>query len=152
MASRRYEIVLLGATGYTGVYVAESVAKYLPTDLKWAIAGRSHSKLETLLSNSIKPLNRDRDTPEIEICTLDPKDLDVLARKTKVLINAVGPYHIYSEPVVKACAENGTHYIDCTGEVPWVRRMLLKYDETAKKSGAIVCMMPMSLYYANINR
>lgn len=138
MASRTYEIILLGATGYTGVYAAEAIAKYLPTDLKWAVAGRSHSKLESLLSTSIKPLNRDRIAPAIELCTLDPRELDVLVKKTKVLINAVGPYHVYSEPVVRACAENGTHYIDCTGEVPWVRRMLLKYDEAARKSGAIV--------------
>ncbi|CAF9908623.1 MAG: hypothetical protein GOMPHAMPRED_006218 [Gomphillus americanus] len=138
MATRTYEIVVLGATGFTGVYIVEAVAQFLPTDLKWAIAGRSEQKLSTLLSQTIKPVNPDRADPAIETCTLDYQELDVLTKKTKVLINAIGPYHIYSEPVVKACAENGTHYIDCTGEVPWVRRMLLKYDETAKKSGAII--------------
>ena len=138
MTTRTYEIVVLGATGFTGVYTVEAIAQFGPTDLKWAIAGRSQEKLSTLVSQTIKPINPDRLDPAIETCTLDPQELDVLTKKTKVLINAIGPYHLYSEPVVKACAENGTHYIDCTGEVPWVRRMLLKYDQIAINSGAIV--------------
>ena len=74
----------------------------------------------------------------MEVCTLDAAELDALSKKTMVLINAVGPYFKYSEPVVKACAENGTHYVDCTGEVPWVKRMLERYEGAAKRSGAIV--------------
>ena len=74
---REYDIILFGATGYTGKYCAEHVAAHLPTDLKWAIAG-----------------------------------LNALVRKTRVLINTVGPYHLYGTAVVEACAKNGTHYLD----------------------------------------
>lgn len=59
-------------------------------------------------------------------------------KKTRVLINTVGPYHLYGEPVVEACASNGTHYLDVTGETPWVREMVDKYHETATQSGAII--------------
>ena len=133
----QYDIVLLGASGYTGKYTAEHIVKQLPTDLRWAVCGRSAAKLNGIIEE-LKPLNPDRHLPYVEVCTLDPRDLEALAKKTTVLINAVGPYYLFSEPVVKACAEAGTHYIDCTGEVPWVKKMIEKYEETAKKSGAIV--------------
>ena len=136
-SERQYEIVLLGASGYTGKYTAEYITKLLPTDLKWAVAGRSAAKLTRIVEDA-RQFNPDRQQPAVEVCTLNPAELDVLTKKTTVLINAVGPYYLYSEPVVKACAENGTHYVDCTGEVPWVKRMIAKYEQTAKKNGAIV--------------
>ena len=74
----------------------------------------------------------------IEIAALNDKDLDALARKTKVLINTVGPYYLYSSPVIKACASNGTHYLDVTGESPWVLEMIDKYHEIAKANHAII--------------
>jgi short subunit dehydrogenase-like uncharacterized protein len=61
-----------------------------------------------------------------------------LARKTTILVTTVGPYGLHGEYAFKACAENGTHYIDCTGEVPWVHKMIQKYEETAKTTGAIM--------------
>ena len=67
-----------------------------------------------------------------------PAELDALVKKTKVLINVVGPYHLYGTAVVEACAKNGTHYLDVTGEGPWVFDMIRKYHETAKANGAIV--------------
>lgn len=91
---------------------------------------------------------------EIEISGLDKHSVNELAQKTKVLINTVGPYMLYAEPVVEACARNGTHYLDVyvhflfesnsylthfsTGEVPWVREMIKKYHDTAKANKAIV--------------
>jgi short subunit dehydrogenase-like uncharacterized protein len=74
----------------------------------------------------------------IEICSLDPAELDALAKKTTLVIATVGPYSLYGEQVFKACAENGTHYLDVTGEVPWVASMIKKYESTAKKSGSIM--------------
>lgn len=76
--------------------------------------------------------------PGIEVSTLDPQDLDALTSKTKVLINTVGPYYLYSTPVVEACAKNGTHYLDVTGESPWVLEMIKKYHETAKANHAVI--------------
>jgi short subunit dehydrogenase-like uncharacterized protein len=74
----------------------------------------------------------------IEVCNLDDAELGDLARKTTVLISTVGPFSIYGEYAFKACAENGTHYLDCTGEAPWVLRMIRKYEKTAKTTGAIM--------------
>jgi short subunit dehydrogenase-like uncharacterized protein len=64
--------------------------------------------------------------------------LSALAKKTKVLISTVGPYALYGEHAVKACAENGTHYLDVTGEVPWVADMIKKYSKTAQANGSIM--------------
>lgn len=69
---------------------------------------------------------------------MNKQDLHALAKKTRVLINTVGPYHRHGEPVVEACAANGTHYLDVTGESPWVREMIDKYHKTAQASGAII--------------
>ena len=137
VSERQYEIVIFGATGYTGVYCAEHIVKHLPTDLKWALAGRSGSKLEKLVAD-ISKLNPDRAQPGIELCSLSPKDLDALAQKTTCLVSTVGPYHLYGTPVVEACTMNGTHYLDCTGETPWVKQTIEKYHDAAKQNKAVV--------------
>jgi len=134
---RQYEAIVFGATGYTGKYTAEHITTGLPTDFKWAIAGRSEGKL-TALANELKSLNPDRPPPGIEIAQLQKADLVQLAKKTKVLITTVGPYHKYGTAVVEACAETGTHYLDVTGETPWVYDIAKEYHETAKRSGAII--------------
>ncbi|TKA62781.1 hypothetical protein B0A49_02417 [Cryomyces minteri] len=135
--SRQYEIVVLGATGYTGKYAAEHITTHLPTDLKWALAGRSSQKLSRA-RDTLKSLNSDRRQPDIEVAELNKDDLNALTKKTRLLINTVGPYHLYSTPVVEACANNGTHYLDVTGESPWVLEVIQKYHETAKRNGAII--------------
>ncbi|MCJ1438619.1 hypothetical protein MMC27_008009 [Xylographa pallens] len=137
LPDRKYEIVLLGATGYTGKYCAENIVKNSPTDLRWAVAGRNESKLSTLVDH-IKSLNTDRLEPGVEIASLGPEDLDVLAKKTKLLITTVGPFHKYGSPVVEACARNGTHYVDSTGETPWVLEMINKYHDIAQANSAII--------------
>ena len=137
--SRHYECIVFGATGYTGKYTAEHITTHLPTDFKWAVAGRSKEKLQRVV-DEIKSLNPDRKPPEIEIAQLEKDDLVNLAKKTKVLITTVGPYHKYGTVVVEACAETGTHYLDVTGEVPWVYDMIQKYHDTAKKNGAIMIL------------
>lgn len=128
-------------SGYTGAYTAEYISKTLRTDLKWAIAGRSQEKL-TKTAAELKELNPDRLQPSIEICSVNEGELAQLAKKTYVLISTVGPYGTYGEPAFKACAENGTHYIDVTGEVPFVAKMIRKYEAAAKASGAL--MFPQS--------
>ncbi|KAG4027194.1 hypothetical protein MFRU_032g00600 [Monilinia fructicola] len=134
---REYELVIFGATGYTGKFTAEHVATHLPTDLRWALAGRSSSKLEAVAAKC-KTLSPDRLQPAIEICNLDDAELSALAKKTKVILATVGPYALHGERCFKACAENGTHYFDVTGEVPWVAEMIKKYESTAKASGSIL--------------
>lgn len=134
---RQYECILLGATGYTGKYTAEHITTHLPTDFKWAISGRSQTKLESLRQD-LQNLNPNRDPPAIEVCPLEKPALLSLARKTKVLISTIGPYHMHGTPVLAACAETGTHYLDVTGEVPWHLEMVEKYDKLAKSTGAII--------------
>ena len=74
----------------------------------------------------------------IEVCNLNDEELNALAKKTKVLIAAVGPFAKYGEHAFKACAENGTHYLDITGEVPFVARMIKKYESVAQRTGSLM--------------
>jgi len=101
------------------------------------VAGRSQSKLEDVVAECAK-LNADRAQPGIEICSLTDADLAALAKKTFILITTVGPYGKLGEHAFKACAENGTHYLDVTGEVPFVAKMLKKYQAAAQASGALM--------------
>ncbi|KAK1633642.1 saccharopine dehydrogenase [Colletotrichum phormii] len=134
---RQYDLVVFGATGYTGTFVAEHITTHLPTNLKWAVAGRSETKLQGLIAEC-KKQSPDRLQPEIEICSLNHEDLEALAKKTFILITTVGPYAKYGETAFRACAENGTHYLDVTGETPWTGTMIGKYENAAKETGAMM--------------
>ncbi|RDW79176.1 uncharacterized protein DSM5745_06028 [Aspergillus mulundensis] len=136
-SSREFDIVVLGPTGYTGKYCAEHIVTHLPTNLKWALAGRSYKKIQGV-AQELKELNADRSEPDIITIQLNKEELRSLAERTKLIINCVGPYHIYSTPVVEACANAGTHYVDATGETPWVKQTVDEYHETAKSNGAII--------------
>ncbi|KAI9713663.1 MAG: hypothetical protein M1812_006635 [Candelaria pacifica] len=134
---RQYELLLLGATGFTGKLCAEYITTHLPANLKWAIAGRNEGKLSAM-EEELHSLNSERLPPSIEVSGLEKGDLDRLAKKTRLVINTVGPFSLYGSPVVEACANNGTHYLDVTGEIPWVLDMIKKHHETAKRNGAIM--------------
>ncbi|GAB7348833.1 hypothetical protein MBLNU459_g7542t1 [Dothideomycetes sp. NU459] len=136
-SSRPYELVVFGATGFTGKYTCEHIVSHLPTDLKWAVAGRSVEKLQKLVQE-LQSLHPDRLAPEIETSGIDEASLKKLTEKTKVFITTVGPYHLYGEPAVAACVESGTHYLDVTGESPWHYDMIKKYDNRAKANRAII--------------
>ncbi|KAF2677909.1 hypothetical protein K458DRAFT_349510 [Lentithecium fluviatile CBS 122367] len=135
--ARQYELVLLGATGYTGKLTAEWISTNLPADMKWAIAGRNGKKLQGVI-DELKALNPDRKQPAIETCELKIDQLLPLAKKTRLIIATIGPFMHHGEPALAACAESGTHYLDCTGEVPWIYDMIEKYHSTAQKNGAII--------------
>ncbi|EAW19261.1 uncharacterized protein NFIA_092220 [Aspergillus fischeri NRRL 181] len=136
-SEKEFDLVLVGPTGYTGRLCAEHIVKDLPTNLKWALAGRSVQKIEDI-AKELSNLNPDRTAPEILAVQLNRKELEPLVQRTKVIINCVGPYHLYSTPVVEACANHGTHYVDATGETPWVREIIEKYHDVAKSNGAII--------------
>ncbi|KAF1812626.1 hypothetical protein P152DRAFT_458447 [Eremomyces bilateralis CBS 781.70] len=135
--SKQYDIVLLGATGFTGKLTAQHIAEKLPTSLRWAIAGRNAKKLDDVLSDLTKRYPT-RTAPAVEVVDQNVKELTALARKTKLIISTVGPFHRHGTPVVEACATTGTHYIDSTGEAPWVKDMIDKYHDLAKSTGAIM--------------
>ena len=122
--SREYDVVLLGASGFTGSLTAEYLAKNAPADLKWAVAGRNQKKLEVF----------GKDVLYADVT--DPKSLQTLAESTKVVATTVGPYVQYGEPLVAACAEAGTDYLDLTGESEFVDRMYVRYHERAVQTGA----------------
>ncbi|EGU83800.1 hypothetical protein FOXB_05670 [Fusarium oxysporum f. sp. conglutinans Fo5176] len=135
--SRDYELVLLGATGHTGKLAAEHLTKNAPTNLRWALAGRSESKLNSLASD-LRALHPDRIQPAVELFELEGPSLTSLAKRTQVIVSTVGPFMKYGTPVVEACARNGTHYVDCSAEIPWHKEMIERFDTIAKASGAII--------------
>ncbi|MGW6276283.1 saccharopine dehydrogenase family protein [Kribbella sp. NPDC055071] len=122
--SRAYDVVLLGASGFTGALTAEYLAKNAPDELRWAVAGRNKQKLEGL----------GKDVLYADVT--DPKSLRDLAESTRVVVTTVGPYMQYGEALVAACADAGTDYLDLTGESEFVDRMYVRYHERAVHSGA----------------
>ena len=134
--ARTYDLVLLGATGYTGGLVAEHLARRLAgTTTRWAIAGRNVDKLDAV-RDRLAPLGSE---PAIE--TVDVHDLVGLLRlaeQTRVLATTVGPYVEHGELVVQACVRAGTDYCDITGEPAFVDRLLSRYDGDAREQGARV--------------
>ncbi|KAF2268875.1 hypothetical protein CC78DRAFT_608141 [Lojkania enalia] len=135
--SPNFNKILLGATGYTGRICAEHITLNFPTSLRWAISGRFSQTLKKL-AGYLKTLNPNRYPSEIIVTLIDDNSLPNLARQTKVLVNGVGPYHRYSEPILRTCAQEGTHYVDFSTETPRIAEMVAQYEDTAKKSGSII--------------
>ncbi len=133
---RAYDLVLVGATGFTGGLTAEYLARSGPTGLRWALAGRNQQKLEAVRERlaRIDPALADLDLLPADVG--DPASLADLARQARVVITTVGPYRQYGEPLVAACAEAGTDYVDLTGEPEFVDRTYLAHHRTAEASGA----------------
>ena len=125
---REYQIILYGATGFTGRLCAEYLRDNYP-EIEWAIAGRNKKKLEDLKSS----LNLN-----CEIFIADGKDrasIDNFVSKTKVVLSTAGPFARYSNLIVKSCVENKTHYTDITGENHWVKDLIDEYHEKASEDG-----------------
>lgn len=133
--TREYDVVVWGATGFTGKWVAKHLADHYPqSDLKWAIAGRNLDKLKTTcefieLADNALP-------DQLIADSNDRESLAAVVCKTKVIISTVGPYAYYGSLLVELCAMHGTDYVDLTGEVPWMRGMIDRHSEAATVSGA----------------
>jgi short subunit dehydrogenase-like uncharacterized protein len=132
--SKKYDVVVWGATGFTGKWVAKHLyTNYPQAELSWAIAGRNPDKMDEVRKfigdegKSVEGLQADSD---------DIESLRTLVAQTKVIISTVGPYTLYGSNLVQACAESGTHYVDLTGEPPWIRQMIDTHLKTAETSGA----------------
>ena len=130
-----YDIVVFGATSFVGQILTDYLLKTYGTDkeLKWAIAGRSQNKLNSLKAELGKAGTK---LPVIIADAADESALKDLCDQTRVVISTVGPYALFGEPLVKVCAQTGTDYCDLTGEVQWIRKMVDNYEDTAKSSGA----------------
>jgi short subunit dehydrogenase-like uncharacterized protein len=133
-SAAEFDIVVFGASGFTGRLVAEYLAERYPASsgVKWAMAGRSLDKLMAVRDEIKAPAS----TPLIAADSADVASLTALTKRTKVVLTTVGPYQIYGEPLVAACAETGTDYVDLCGEPAWMRHMIDRYDAKAKASGA----------------
>ena len=129
-----FDIIVYGATGYTGRLVAEYLSQEYADDsgLRWAMAGRSQSKLEAVRDE----INAPADTPLVVADTGDADSLRAMAERTRVVLTTVGPYQLYGSDLVRICAETGTDYVDLCGEPAWMRQMIDAHGETAKQSGA----------------
>jgi len=130
---RKFDLVVMGATGFTGKLVVDYLAR-TQKDLNWAIAGRNRAKLVALLSDV--DVN-DNKKPEIIVAdSLDAEALTLLAQSTKVVVSTAGPYTSFGMPLVQACAEEGTHYADLSGEFFFQRDAMNKHAVTAQKTGS----------------
>ena len=134
---RPYAVVLYGATSFVGQITAHYLTEFLSNardkngaNVTWAIAGRDKEKLNELQSKLASKV-------DIIIANSDDAaSLDKMTKQTQVIISTVGPYLKYGEPLVKSCAENGTDYVDLTGEAIFIKDMMDKYQDAAKQSGA----------------
>ncbi|MCM0611991.1 saccharopine dehydrogenase NADP-binding domain-containing protein [Marinobacter sediminum] len=134
-AETTYDLVVFGATSFVG----QILTRYLldtygvGKSVNWAIAGRSEGKLNTLKNG----LGKDGAAlPVILADAADESSLKSMCEQTRVIISTVGPYALYGEPLVQACVRAGTDYCDLTGEVQWIRKMVDRYEDEAKASGA----------------
>src|SRR4051812_958048 len=135
VADRPYDIVLYGATGFTGALTAEYLAEHAG-DTRWALAGRNRGKLEAVRTSLAEIDPGLAELPLLHADADDPGSLRELAAATRVAISTVGPYITYGEPLVAACAEAGTDYLDLTGEPAFVDLMYVKHHEQAVRTGA----------------
>ena len=135
MSEREFDLIVFGATGFTGSLVAEYLLERYGhrDDLRWAIAGRSQEKLDVLKAE----LGKDAATLEtIVVDSSDGPALAEMARRTRVVITTVGPYALYGSALVAACVEAGTDYCDLAGEVQWIRQMIDRHHARAEETGA----------------
>ncbi len=135
-ADRPYDLVVFGATGFTGGLTAEYLANNARDGLRWALVGRSRDKLEAVRSRLAKI---DPELKNLDLLVADASDaasLAEVATQTRVVITTVGPYLHHGEPLVAACAEAGTDYVDLTGEPEFVDRMYVDHHATAVRTGA----------------
>merc|ERR1712137_1011747 len=114
-----------------GGLVAEYFATSAPRNIKWALAGRTPSKLEAVRERLTKIDPNCKDLTLIEANITDERSLDEMASQTKVILSTAGPFIKCGTPIVAACVRNSTHYCDITGEVPWIAQLIEKYHEEA---------------------
>lgn len=131
MTERLYDVVLYGASGFVGQQTVEYFVKHAPPELRWAIAGRNRQKLESVKAQVGTP-------GSVAVLVADSRDqaaVDAIATQTRVILNTAGPFARYGTPVVDACVRSQTHYVDITGETPWVRDLIDRYHEQAAAEG-----------------
>ena len=136
MPDREFDVVLFGATGFTGGLTADYLAGSVPDGCRWALAGRNQAKLEAVRDRLAAGHPELADLPLLHADATDPASLADVAGRTRVVISTVGPYVEHGEPLVAACAEAGTDYVDLTGEPEFVDTVYVKHHQRAVETGA----------------
>ncbi|XP_018356001.1 PREDICTED: saccharopine dehydrogenase-like oxidoreductase isoform X2 [Trachymyrmex septentrionalis] len=132
----RLDIVIFGATGYTGKYVVKNASQMCKDrKMKFGIAGRRKEALDAVVKEFASNIE---DVPIILADIKDEESLKKMTERAKILINCCGPYRFYGEPVIKTCIATRTHYVDVTGEEQFMMEMQLKYNEAAKEAGVYI--------------
>ncbi|KAL3150904.1 hypothetical protein ABBQ32_000654 [Trebouxia sp. C0010 RCD-2024] len=130
-----YQVVVWGATGLVGRLVSRHIAQHYQGQIRWAMAGRSREKLEKEKASLAKRFPAAKDTAILIGNADDLDSLQKIASQAKVLISTSGPFAKLGNKVVEACVLSGTHYCDCTGEIPWVMRMAAAHHTEAARRG-----------------
>lgn len=134
---RKYDIIVFGATGFTGELTAEYLAAQPEASrLNWALAGRSEEKLQAVRERLAAINSKCAELDLIKVDVNEQAKLQAVVAQARVIVTTIGPYIHYGEPLVKACAQAGTDYVDLTGEPEFVDMIIEKYDATARKNGA----------------
>ncbi len=140
MAGKPFDVVILGATGFTGRQAVRAMRRQ-GAGVRWAIAGRNAQAMQALLGEGAKResgegAKRGAAKPGVLLAdTTDAESLATLASQTRVLLNLAGPYALTGEAVVQACIAHGTHHLDLTGETFWVRQMIERHHLAAQQAG-----------------
>ncbi len=132
MTQPKFDIIVFGASGYTGRLVAEYLHKTYKDTIPWAIAGRSPDKLSMVRDD----IGLDPAIPLLSADSNDPKRLDDMVRRTRLVLTTVGPYQLYGDNLLAACARAGTDYVDLCGEPAWMHDTISTYNDIAARSGA----------------
>jgi short subunit dehydrogenase-like uncharacterized protein len=138
MSTREFDIIVFGATGYTGRLVAEYLSSHYGSredGPKWAMAGRSLAKLEQVRDEIHAPAT----TPLVVANADDEADLEAMCLRTRVVITTVGPYQLYGDKLLAACVKTGTDYADLCGEPAWMAEKIAEHQAAAEASGAHIC-------------
>ena len=127
---RTYDLIIYGATGFTGQQCVEYLVQQAPPELRWAIAGRSEDRLIELSQSTERPW--------IYADAHDLDSIDKMCSQTRVILSTAGPFALYSEPVVEACVRHQTHYVDITGETPWIKSLIDRFHERASANHTVI--------------
>lgn len=132
MESRSVDVLLYGAGGFTGRQTVAYFAAHAPVGLRWALAGRHRAKLEAARVAAVGP---SRPTEVLEADSKDLASVDAVVSRARVVLSTAGPFALYGDPVVDACVRFGTHYVDITGETPWVADLIKRHHARAAAEG-----------------
>jgi len=134
MADKRFDVAILGASGFTGQQAVRALVRQTANaPLRWAVAGRNPEKLRKVVADKVPA-----GVVQPDVVSVDATDLDALASlaaATRVLLNLAGPYALTGESVVQACIANGAHYLDLSGETFWVRQLIARHHRAAERAG-----------------